>query len=55
MAARQVTPRLGRFHRSHPDVTLDIVVDDELKDIVAGRFDADPRAAAGEGLRSPCA
>jgi DNA-binding transcriptional LysR family regulator len=39
MAARQViAPRLGRFHRSHPDVTLDIVVDDELKDIV--RFDA---------------
>ncbi|MDP9899448.1 LysR family transcriptional regulator [Variovorax ginsengisoli] len=41
MAARQViAPRLGRFHRAHPDVTLDIVVDDELKDIVAGRFDA---------------
>ncbi len=41
MAARQViAPRLGRFHRAHPDVALDIVVDDELKDIVAGRFDA---------------
>ena len=41
MAARQViAPRLGRFHRAHPDVTLDIVVDDTLSDIVAGRFDA---------------
>ncbi|MFJ3462919.1 LysR family transcriptional regulator [Achromobacter spanius] len=41
MAARQIiAPRLGRFHRSHPDVVLDIVVDDDLSDIVAGRFDA---------------
>jgi DNA-binding transcriptional LysR family regulator len=41
MAARQIiAPRLGRFHRAHPDVTLDIVVDDGLSDIVAGRFDA---------------
>ncbi|HEX5345329.1 MAG TPA: LysR family transcriptional regulator [Duganella sp.] len=41
MAARQViAPRLGRFHRAHPDVILDIVVDDSLSDIVAGRFDA---------------
>ena len=41
MAARQIiAPRLGRFHRSHPDVGLDIVVDDALSDIVAGRFDA---------------
>lgn len=41
MAARQViAPRLGRFHRLHPDVVLDIVVDDQLSDIVAGRFDA---------------
>ncbi|MFI8619011.1 LysR family transcriptional regulator [Acidovorax sp. NPDC077693] len=41
MAARQViAPRLGRFHRAHPDVDLDIVVDDGLSDIVAGRFDA---------------
>ena len=41
MAARQViAPRLGRFHRAHPEVTLDIVVDDALRDIVAGRFDA---------------
>ena len=41
MAARQViAPRLGRFHRAHPDVTLDIVVDDNLSDLIAGRFDA---------------
>lgn len=41
MAARQViAPRLGRFHRAHPEVMLDIVVDDKLSDIVAGRFDA---------------
>ncbi len=41
MAARQIiAPRLGRFHRAHPDVALDIVVDDGLSDIVAGRFDA---------------
>lgn len=41
MAARTViAPRLARFHRSHPDVVLDIVVDDALSDIVAGRFDA---------------
>ncbi|WP_296950569.1 LysR family transcriptional regulator [uncultured Massilia sp.] len=35
-----IAPRLGRFHRFHPDVVLDIVVDDALADIVAGRFDA---------------
>jgi DNA-binding transcriptional LysR family regulator len=41
IAARQIiAPRLGRFHRAHPDVVLDIVVDDTLGDIVAGRFDA---------------
>lgn len=41
MAARQlIAPRLGRFHRAHPEVVLDIVVDDDLSDIVAGRFDA---------------
>jgi len=41
MAARQIiAPRIGRFHRAHPDVVLDIVVDDALSDIVAGRFDA---------------
>jgi DNA-binding transcriptional LysR family regulator len=35
-----IAPRLGRFHRAHPDVVLDIVIDDGLSDIVAGRFDA---------------
>lgn len=41
MAARQIiAPRLGRFHRAHPEVELDIVVDDTLGDIVAGRCDA---------------
>lgn len=41
MAARQlIAPRLARFHRMHPEVVLDLVVDDALTDIVAGRFDA---------------
>jgi len=41
IAARTIiAPRLARFHRAHPDVALDIVVDDALADIVAGRFDA---------------
>jgi DNA-binding transcriptional LysR family regulator len=41
MAAKKIiAPRLGRFHLAHPDVTLDIVIDDGLSDIVAGRFDA---------------
>ena len=45
MAARQIiAPRLGRFHRLHPEVVLDIVVDDALSDVVAGRFDAGIRA-----------
>ncbi len=43
-----IAPRLGRFHRAHPLVTLDIVVDDSLADIVAGRFDAGIRV--GEHL-----
>lgn len=41
MAAKKIiAPRLGRFHKSHPEVVLDIVVDDGLSDIVAGGFDA---------------
>ena len=41
IAARNIiAPRLPRFHRVHPDVVLDIVVDDALADIVVGRFDA---------------
>lgn len=35
-----IAPRLARFHQAHPDVVLDIVVDDALADIVSGRFDA---------------
>src|SRR5712692_10513701 len=49
MAAKKIiAPRLGRFHRAHPDVVLDIVIDDGLSDIVAGRFDAGVRV--GERL-----
>src|ERR1700745_4142773 len=49
MAAKKIiAPRLGRFHRAHPDVVLDIVIDDSLSDIVAGRFDAGIRV--GERL-----
>ena len=41
MAAKKIiAPRLGAFHRAHPEVVLDIVIDDGLSDIVAGRFDA---------------
>jgi DNA-binding transcriptional LysR family regulator len=35
-----IAPRLARFHQAHPDIVLDIVVDDALADIVTGRFDA---------------
>ncbi|MDH0705461.1 LysR family transcriptional regulator [Pseudomonas sp. GD03862] len=35
-----IAPRLARFHQIHPDVLLDIVVDDSLANIVDGRFDA---------------
>lgn len=47
-AKRVIAPRLGRFHRAHPDVVLDIVIDEGLSDIVAGRFDAGIRV--GERL-----
>lgn len=50
MAARKViAPRLGEFHRMHPEVVLDIVIDDGLSDIVAGGFDAGIRI--GERLQ----
>jgi DNA-binding transcriptional LysR family regulator len=39
-AINLIAPKLGRFHRAYPDVTLDIFIDDGLSDIVAGRFDA---------------
>jgi DNA-binding transcriptional LysR family regulator len=49
MAAKKIiAPRLARFHRAHPEVVLDVVVDDGLTDIVAGRFDAGIRV--GERL-----
>ena len=41
MAAVQfVAPMLGGFHRAFPDITLDLVADDRITDIVAERFDA---------------
>jgi DNA-binding transcriptional LysR family regulator len=41
MAAKKViAPRLGRFSRAHPDVVLDIVIDDGLSDIAGQGFDA---------------
>lgn len=41
MAAKKIiAPRLGRFHNMHPDVVLDIVIDDGLSDIVSEGFDA---------------
>ena len=43
-----IAPRLGAFHRAHPEVVLDIVIDDGLSDIVAGGFDAGIRV--GERL-----
>ena len=50
MAAKKIiAPRLGRFHKTHPDVVLDIVIDDGLSDIVAGGFDAGIRV--GERLQ----
>jgi len=39
-AKKLIAPKLGRFHRAHPDVVLDIVIDDGISDIVAQRFDA---------------
>ncbi|WP_225772767.1 LysR family transcriptional regulator [Inquilinus sp. Marseille-Q2685] len=39
-AALFVGPVLGRFHHAHPGVELEVVVDDTITDIVAGRFDA---------------
>src|SRR5258706_15364814 len=49
MAAKKlIAPALGRFHKTHPDVVLDIVIDDSLSDIVAGRLCA--RLPVREGL-----
>lgn len=47
MAAKKIiAPRLGRFHASHPDVVLDIVIDDGLTDIAGDGFDAGIRVGA---------
>lgn len=35
-----VRPILKSFHEAYPDVVLDLTVDDEVVDVVAGRFDA---------------
>jgi DNA-binding transcriptional LysR family regulator len=43
-----LAPRLGEFHRAHPAIHLDLVVQDSLADIVAERFDAGIRL--GEAL-----
>lgn len=41
MGARKViAPRLGRFARAHPEVVLDVVIDDGLSDIAGEGFDA---------------
>src|SRR6202008_1059312 len=47
-ADKLIAPRLGRFHRAYPQVVLDIVIDNGLSDIVAGRFDGGIRV--GERL-----
>jgi DNA-binding transcriptional LysR family regulator len=39
-AKRLIAPRLGRFARAHPDVVLDVVIDDTLSDIAGEGFDA---------------
>ena len=39
-ATHLVGPMLGRFQNAHPGVELEVVVDDTITDIVAGRFDA---------------
>jgi DNA-binding transcriptional LysR family regulator len=39
-AVQFVAPMLGGFHRAFPDITLDLVADDRITDIVAERFDA---------------
>ncbi|WP_448143648.1 LysR family transcriptional regulator [Stenotrophomonas bentonitica] len=41
MAAKKViAPRLGRFAQAHPEVVLDVVIDDGLSDIAGEGFDA---------------
>lgn len=47
-ARRLLAPRVARFLAAWPEVTLEIIADDQLVDIVAGRFDAGVRL--GESL-----
>ena len=47
-AVYRLAPELGAFHRAHPEIVLDLVVEDRITDIVAGRFDAGIRL--GESL-----
>ena len=42
-AAYLILPRLPKFSRDHPDVSIDLTVDDGLVDIVAERFDCGVR------------
>jgi DNA-binding transcriptional LysR family regulator len=42
-AVQQVAPLLRPFHDAYPEIVLDLVIDDRLVDIVAGRFDAGVR------------
>jgi DNA-binding transcriptional LysR family regulator len=42
-AVQELAPLVAPFHEAYPDIVLDIVVDDRLVDIVAGRFDAGVR------------
>ena len=36
----RLAPLIAPFHAAYPDIVMDVVVDDKLTDIVAGRFDA---------------
>ncbi|BAV99661.1 LysR family transcriptional regulator [Lysobacter enzymogenes] len=42
-AVQYIAPLLGGFHARYPDIVVDLVTDDRLVDIVAGRFDAGVR------------
>ncbi|QQP95587.1 LysR family transcriptional regulator [Lysobacter enzymogenes] len=42
-AVQHIAPLLGEFHARYPDIVVDLVTDDRLVDIVAGRFDAGVR------------
>jgi DNA-binding transcriptional LysR family regulator len=48
-AIHYLGPLIGPFLDAHPDITLDLVVEERLIDIVAGRFDAGVRL--GERLQ----